>query len=387
MNKSWATNLFELAAAAGGKLVFGLNINPRNASTGRWDPTQARGLIQFAQANGYSIYGFELGNEQNKAFDAPSEAADFKVLSELVNEMYQDKATQPKLIGPDPHGFHNADSVNQKAGTFLRDFAGNCSSLGVPLHAITHHEYVDVQQNLAQPPPASTLDLVYEIGIQVNATVRPALRQEQGIWVGESGPHNGGSPGVCPASEQRWMGFADSFWYMDAMASKAKAGYAAFCRQNFVGIDYALLQCDYSPAPDYYAGLLWGTLMGPGVVQTTVSNRNQNSTRIYAHCTADTPGDLTMLLINLDPAATVNVTLHGAGAATNRTEYHLTAGPGGVGAGAVALNGAVLNLSSTGALPAMEGRPVVGSQGTLTLPPASIVFAVLHGTGAAAGCL
>ena len=88
MNKSWATNLFELAAAAGGKLVFGLNINPRNASTGRWDPTQARGLIQFAQANGYSIYGFELGNEQNKAFNAPSEAADFKVLSELVNEMY-----------------------------------------------------------------------------------------------------------------------------------------------------------------------------------------------------------------------------------------------------------------------------------------------------------
>ena len=354
MNKSWATNLFELAAAAGGKLVFGLNINPRNASTGRWDPTQARGLIQFAQANGYSIYGFELGNEQNKAFDAPSEAADFKVLSELVNEMYP---------------------------------AGNCSSLGVPLHAITHHEYVEVEQNLAQPPLASTLDLVYEIGIQVNATVRPALRQEQGIWVGESGPHNGGSPGVCPASEQRWMGFADSFWYMDAMASKAKAGYAAFCRQNLVGIDYAMLQCDYTPAPDYYAGLLWGTLMGPGVVQTTVSNRNQNSTRIYAHCTAGTPGDLTMLLINLDPAATVNVTLHGAGAATNRTEYHLTAGPGGVGAGTVALNGAVLNLSSTGALPAMEGRPVVGSQGTLTLPPASIVFAVLHGTGAAAGCL
>jgi hypothetical protein len=41
----------------------------------------------------------------------------------------------------------------------------------------------------------------------------------------------------------RWANFADSHWYLDSMGVKAAAGYSVFCRQDFVGIDYGMIDC------------------------------------------------------------------------------------------------------------------------------------------------
>ena len=50
----------------------------------------------------------------------------------------------------------------------------------------------------------------------------------------------------------------ESFWYLDSMGSKARNGYSVYCRQNFIGIDYGLLECESGrPVPDYYAALIW----------------------------------------------------------------------------------------------------------------------------------
>jgi hypothetical protein len=52
------------------------------------------------------------------------------------------------------------------------------------------------------------------------------------------------------------------------MALKAKNGYAAYCRQDFLGIDYAILDCATNdPLPDYFGGVLWSRLMGTGAIQ------------------------------------------------------------------------------------------------------------------------
>eukprot|EP01052_Picozoa_sp_SAG31_P001768 SAG31_NODE_59_length_29571_cov_20.443506_28_plen_126_part_00 len=61
LNTTWLLNLLEFAEFAGAHLVFGLDINTRNADTGRWDPTSARALIQYATSHGHSFFGFELG--------------------------------------------------------------------------------------------------------------------------------------------------------------------------------------------------------------------------------------------------------------------------------------------------------------------------------------
>ena len=77
--------------------------------------------------------------------------------------------------------------------------------------------------------------------------------------------------------------------YLDAMASKAINGYSAFCRQDFVGIDYGLVDCNnYDPFPDYWSGLLWSKLMGTAVLRAQ-STANE-SVRAYVHCAANTTG-------------------------------------------------------------------------------------------------
>ena len=117
---------------------------------------------------------------------------------------------------------------------YLFEFATACKRLGVEMGALTHHEYIEVDPDEANATPftADKLDETSAIAAVVNATVSPAGVP---IWAGEIGPHNGGSQ-PCDHTSMRWAHFADSFWFLDAMASKAKHGYAAFCRQDFVGI-------------------------------------------------------------------------------------------------------------------------------------------------------
>ena len=80
LNVTWLDNFLELASYSGAELIFGLDINPRNAVSGAWDPAPARALIKYATSRGYKFAGFELGNEQNNAFSAKAEAADFLIL-------------------------------------------------------------------------------------------------------------------------------------------------------------------------------------------------------------------------------------------------------------------------------------------------------------------
>ena len=122
-----------LANASGAKLVFGLDITPRNSTTNRWDPTGARALMQYGIDNwgADAFWAFELGNEQNDAFSAQSEAEDYAVLQAVVEELWPapeiDGSSRPRLIGPDPHGFHNniTEGVNDKTIQFLINFANN----------------------------------------------------------------------------------------------------------------------------------------------------------------------------------------------------------------------------------------------------------------------
>jgi heparanase 1 len=367
-------DLMTFAQDAGAKMVFGFNIEVRTKNL--WDPTEAKRVITYAQSKGYQFFGFELGNEQNYHYTADAQAADFKVLADLLVELYPDASARPKIMGPDIHGFHTGP--DQSFVNFLHEFVKECQRIGVPLHGVTHHEYIEVSEYAKTPPPASMLDITATIAEGVNASLAEFGVQ---IWAGEIGPHNGGSPG-CDHTSLRWANFADSFWYLDAMATKAAHGYSVFCRQDFVGIDYGMLDCaTYDPLPDYYAGILWSQLMGSNVLKATSSDAS--FVRAYAHCSAKSSDDLSVLLLNLAPVA-INVTLDTT--ATARTEYLLT-GPDGTDGQAVALNGQRLQLSAAGELPTLPGRDGGDPASPLTLPAASILFVELHGAGCARASL
>jgi hypothetical protein len=229
LNRTHFDKLMNFASDTGANIVFGLNIDPGENHT--WDSAQARSLIQYAISKGHTFYGFELGNEQNNAYTAKEEAVCFRVLADLLKELYPDKATRPKLIGPDVHGL-KTDQDSLPTGEKLRfvgDFGEAAAKSGVLLHALTHHEYIEVPEYPTVPPTPSKLDVTAAIATHVNQSLSTRVPNVQ-IWAGEIGPHNGKSPG-CDHSSMRWANFGDSFWYLDAMATKAAHGYSVFCRQ------------------------------------------------------------------------------------------------------------------------------------------------------------
>jgi hypothetical protein len=68
--------------------------------------SDARALMSYAISTNRSFFGFELGNEQCGVFTAAETARNFLALQELLAEMYPAVATRPRLLGPDPWGFH-----------------------------------------------------------------------------------------------------------------------------------------------------------------------------------------------------------------------------------------------------------------------------------------
>lgn len=53
----------------------------------RWNSSEARELIAYSQKQGYTFFGFELGNEQNDNFKGADEAHDFLILQNLLEEV------------------------------------------------------------------------------------------------------------------------------------------------------------------------------------------------------------------------------------------------------------------------------------------------------------
>ena len=349
---------------------------------------------------------FELGNEQCGVFTAEETARNFALLTELLTGLYPNETERPKIIGPDPWGFHEpfGGHSNQSDGReqrqrldaaqrlqFIVDFYRNCSQLGVHLHALSHHEYIDVPPNPQTPLNGNTtiLDFTGAIASHVNRTLGAVAPGVQ-IWAGEVGPHNGGSPGC--SSGGRWANWGNTFWYLDAMGSKARNGYSAFCRQDFIGIDYGMLDCKtQAPLPDYYGGVLWSMLMGRSVLSVTgAAPLAGRRIRAYAHCANTTPGAVTVLLLNTDAVAGAVVRLGNlGGSSAQRTEWHLT-GPAGTSATLVALNGETLEYSvdpgGEAVLPNLAGRTVArvpGGDDMVEMAPASIVFVQVGGGDAA----
>jgi hypothetical protein len=141
-----------------------------------------------------------------------------------------------RLFGPDPHGFHAAhDSRTATNLAWLQAWLRGCAARGVPIEGVTHHEYIEVGNGSFAD--AAKLDLSAAIGRVTQQAVR-AVDRQVGIWAGEIGPHNGGSP-VCSHASMRWAVYGDSIWYADALGAKARAGYAGFCRQDYIGADCA----------------------------------------------------------------------------------------------------------------------------------------------------
>lgn len=399
MNQTIWRNLLSFAQAAKAKIIFGLSMNTElDASRNKvradpfpfpWDPKNAKQILQWTIDQGldHVLYGFELGNEQNTKYTAQQLATNFAILHNLTLALWTDASKRPLLFGPDPHSVHDTTGVQYQ---FIADFIKACKSMGVPLYAATHHEYIEIDPTSAGFTSPSKLKLNGDIAATMNKTIRE-VDLAVNIFGGEIGPHNGGTV-PCDHTSMRWAVFGDSFWYADALASKAKNGYAGLCRQNYIGIDYGMVDCMTGvPLPDFYTGLTWVTTMGQTVldVGTTEQHKANSPILAYAHCTAASAstqkGMVTVLVINLgNSSTTVNfdhvVSQQFVLSPNNDKGSSLTNDTGLLGTG-IKLNGVALTLAKDGNVPVIVGQPIDAR--SAALPASSIVFYTIKASSSA----
>ncbi|PIN20295.1 Beta-glucuronidase [Handroanthus impetiginosus] len=359
---------------SGALIIFGLNalngrsIHPNHTATGPWNSSNAASLIRYTVKKGYSIYGWEFGNELcgngvGVRVAADLYASDTNMLQKLIQEIYRGVNVKPQIMGPG--GFFDH-------GWFEKYIAKTAGSLNV----VTHHIY-----NLGAGRDEHVIDRilnpsVLDYGGGVFKDLQNILKRSRSsaaAWVGESGgAYNSGRDKVTNA-------FVFSFWYLDQLGLASIHDTKTYCRQSLIGGNYGLLNTNtFVPNPDYYSALLWHRLMGRSVLSTNF--KGTKMIRAYSHCAKRSLG-ITLLLINLDEKNTVEAKLNFNGtlihgkqvSRTIREEYHLSPLGGNIQSQTVLLNGKVLSVDSSGSIPALKPVTVFASK-PITVAPYSIVF-------------
>lgn len=375
-------------------IIFGLNaLNGRirlkdGSLGGPWNSTNAAAFIRYNVDNGYTIHGWELGNELSGSgvgarIGADQYASDTISLKSLVDNIYKDFPVKPLVLSP--------------GGFFDANWFGKFISKTKPysLDAITHHIYdlgAGVDKNLIN----KILDPTKLDRSAKTFRDLQVLLKNKGTtttaWVGESGgAYNSGRNLVTNA-------FVFSFWYLDQLGMASKYDTKTYCRQSLIGGNYGLLNTTtFTPNPDYYSALLWHRLMGTNVLSTTFDG--PKNIRAYAHCARDSEG-ITLLLINLDANTTTQVIVNGKNtfiylkhntrgqsvklsrvahigkkvSGLTREEYHLTAKDGDLHSQIMLLNGEILAVDENSKIPRLEPSKIDALE-PITIAPYSIVFA------------
>ncbi|GAU51085.1 hypothetical protein TSUD_241540 [Trifolium subterraneum] len=348
---------------------------------GDWNPLNAIGLMKYTISKGYKIDSYELGNELcsegvSARIDSVQYAKDITKLRFIINKLYPNVTTRPKVLGP--AGFYGKewfDSFLQNIGPGVVD-------------GVTHHIYnlgagvdKDLIHKVQDPYFLSQIAQTFK---DVSVAVKE-FTPWAGAWVGESGgAYNSGGKDVSHT-------FVNGFWYLDQLGMTSTFNHKVYCRQALIGGNYALLNTTtFIPNPDYYGALLWHRLMGSNVL--SVSHEGSPYLRTYAHCSKKGPG-ITVLIINMSKStfnfSLVNdmnlypedYTTEGSIQTSTsntmdkqmREEYHLTPKDGNIQSDVVLLNGTPLKLTESLDIP--ELKPVlVSSSSPIKVGPQSIVF-------------
>jgi len=133
--------------------------------------------------------------------------------------------------------------------------------------------------------------------------------------------------------------------------------------------DYALIDRDtMTPRPNYWAAVLWHRTMGSTVLASPASP--SPALRLYAHCSPQKGGAVTVMALNTGEAAQ-RINLGGKGLGWTMTGQPLDTR-------SVTINGKAPALSDSGELTGLAGAAVAGS---VNLPGHSIGFYTLPRAG------
>ncbi len=347
-------NLADFVKASDWKILYGVNMK-RSPS-----PSVAAEEASYAAGKfGDSLYGFEIGNENDlypgTALQPTWNYANFVAQWESFADAMRGGVPDASFTGPASAGHYS---------TWTVPFA---QSEKTRIILLTQHYYRGNGQ-LA----TSTLDLLLSpdpnLPTELQALAKAAAdnRIAKGYRLAEANSfYNGGRNGVSNA-------YGTAMWVVDFLFTNAKYGSSGV---NFHGGGNS---AGYTPIadangnvvgvrPEYY-GLLLFRRAGTGpMYQTDVAAQNLNFT---AYSIGQSDGSTKIIVLNKDANTTVHATLD-LGKNVARADAIRLRGPDLAGTDGVTLGGAPVQIDGTWAPNAPETLATSGHTVTIDIPPVS----------------
>jgi hypothetical protein len=363
------TRVVAFARAVDAALVtsFAIGAGTRD-QRGVWTPTQASQLIAATHAIGGQIAAAEFMNEPDLmggtpgGYDAASFGRDIAVFSSFLRQA----SPETMLLGP--------GTVGAGASTGELGSEALLAASGPVFDVVSYHHYGALSQRCTGrvPSPAArdegALSEDWLSGADraqsTYAELRDKFEPGKPLWITETADAAcGGNPWAST--------FLDSFRYLDQLGRMARRQVQVVFHNTLAASDYGLLdENDFAPRPNYWAALLWRSLMGAVVLDPgPVSERRLH---LYAHCLRGRPGGVALLAINPDRTTSLPLDLAVAASRYGLAARHLTDA-------SVLMNGSELRLGADDALPALDGEAT--APGRLDLAPASITFLAIADAG------
>ena len=176
------------------------------------------------------------------------------------------------------------------------------------------------------------------------------------MWVTESGDAGGGG--------NTWGStYLDVLRTLNELGDFATVTDGIIFHNTLASSDYGFLEHGtFNPRPNYWAVLLWNTLMGTTVYDTGVEGH------VYCHSRKDGKPGYAYLVVNNDLEQAMTVELPGEAA------LYALAGRDGMRSAVMTLNGRELIAGENGELPDLSGETVFG---TAQIAPGSCAFIVV----------
>lgn len=275
------------------------------------DLTQAKKIFDFSHEYGVDIDAAEFMNEPNmlsasgapQGYTAADYARDQDIFNGWVKENYPDcMLVGPCSLGDGAMGKLDSKSVGAGIGSMMQLCTAHDLMKGtkIPLDIFSYHYYNGVSERLAAMMPAGHWNgneahtdeylAVAPLNAKTYAPLRDKYVPNGQMWVTESGDAGGGG--------DTWAStYLDVLRTLNELGSFAAITDGVIFHNTLASSDYGFLKHGtFEPRPNYFAVLLWNTLMGTAVYGC--NNPDTEGAHIYCHSLKDGREGYVYLIIN-----------------------------------------------------------------------------------------
>jgi len=375
--------VLDFVKAVDGKLLISVsNCEGDHPGGGALNLKQTKKIFDFSHEYGVDIDAAEFMNEPNmlEMSGAPKgyTAADFVRDQDIFNGWVRENYPNCLIVGPCSLGDGAMGKMDVKnAGAGIGMMMQICTAhdlmngAKIPLDVFSYHYYNGVSERLASMMPAGHWNGSeahtdeYLAVASTNANVYVPIRDKYvpggQMWVTESGDAGGGG--------DTWAStYLDVLRTLNELGSFAAITDGVIFHNTLASSDYGFLQHgSFEPRPNYFAVLLWNTLMGTTVYDC--GNPNVMGAHIYCHSRRDGKKGYVYLIINNSLSDTTTVSL------PCEAEVYTLSGGGDIRSRVMFLNDEPLEITASGELP--EIKSVHKKIGAVELAPGTCTFIVI----------